>query len=793
MYFYSDLEPSVNDYVIIKVKEIKEFGYICELPEFDNKIAYLNINDITTEKIRKVQDLKKILKPNTVEVLEVKEIDQVGNINLNRKYLDEQVVKNVHDKYILYEKIYNYSINNIKVIDEEKNKIINELKNYKMDDINVENFLNKFPILSNLKLNTEVSKEVIDNYYFEYIDYTDIHDLKDKIFQVKEKYNDIFDVYVINLKIGKFQIKTKNKYDLDFFEKIKEEIIETQSRTNNFKYESSLIEETSFEQPLLNIGIIGHVSHGKTTLIQRLTNIDTKKYKKELETNKTLKLGYTNAYVTKCFCKNEVKYINQKCDNINDKCISKLISIVDCPGHHVLMNTMLCGASIMDTSIIMIAANESCPQPQTVDHIMAITINEKASNNFDKSLVVLNKCDLIKKTDAETRYTEIKDFINGSIIENCNILPTSAQKNINLNHVTEWMFDYITSKSANNIDSVKNEQLQALIVRTFDINKPGTSINDISGLVIGCSIIKGMLNIGDEIIILPECIKTKVYELYTDKIPLKKARKGGLIGVKTDLNTKYAELLTGSFFIKVSDYNQKYLREENSEIELKYFIRKDNSSFKKIFKEGEYIDINIQGKFIKNCQIKNKKDKHVKINVPYKTYIQEEPIKISFLKNNTLIGYGELNIDKKDAVNSNLNANIKFNFQENLDKLYEELNIQEINNRKNLIKLPNPIVSYSNTVSIFQNFIEISNMMSANHINLGNYIMNELGLKNMSINDNQLILKGKTNENRIENILTKYLLEYKLCQNCLSYETFYNKVQNCRLLVCSKCNYTVKK
>jgi translation initiation factor 2 subunit 3 len=793
MYFYGDLEPQVNDYVVIKVKEIKEFGYICELPEFDNKIAYLNINDITTEKIRKVQDLKKYLKPNTIDVLEVKEIDQVGNINLNRKYLDEQIVKNVYQKYNLYEKIYNYSVNNIKVIEQERNKIINELKNYKIGDINIDLFLNKFPILSNLKLNTEFIQELQDIYYFEYMDYINVYELKEKFLKIKQKYDNILDIYIINLKIGKFSIKVKNKKELEYFEKIKDEIIEMKIDMDDLYIKPQEIknEEVEIEQPLLNIGIIGHVSHGKTTLIQRLTNVDTKKYKKELETNKTLKLGYTNAYVTKCCCTDSINYINKKCDNVNNTCISKLVSIVDCPGHHVLMNTMLCGTSIMDTSIIMIASNESCPQPQTVDHIMAITINETKSNHFDNSLVVLNKCDLIQKTEALSRYNEIKEFINGSIVENCNILPTSAQKNINLNHVTEWMFNYVTARSISCNDKV--EKLKGLIVRTFDINKPGTSINDISGLVIGCSITEGVLNIGDEIIILPEYIKTRVYELYTDKVPLNKARKGGLIGVKTDLNTTYSEILTGSFFIKANEYNQKYFKSENSELEMKYFIRKDNSSFKKLFKEGEYIDVNIQGKFIKNCEIKSKKDKYVKINIPYNTYIQDDNLKISFLKNNTLIGYGNISLEKQEIVKNKLNLNMEFNFTENLNKLYQELRVQEINNRKNLIKLPNPIVSYSNTVSIFQNFIEISNMISANHINLGNYIMNELGLQNMSINDDQLILKGKTNENRIENILTKYLLEYKLCQNCLSYETFYNKVQNCRLLVCSKCNYTVKK
>ena len=50
------------------------------------------------------------------------------------------------------------------------------------------------------------------------------------------------------------------------------------------------------------------------------------------------------------------------------------ISFVDCPGHDVLMATMLSGAAVMDAALLLIAGNEPCPQPQTSEHLAAVEI-----------------------------------------------------------------------------------------------------------------------------------------------------------------------------------------------------------------------------------------------------------------------------------------------------------------------------------------------------------------------------------------------------------------------------------
>ena len=50
------------------------------------------------------------------------------------------------------------------------------------------------------------------------------------------------------------------------------------------------------------------------------------------------------------------------------------LSFVDCPGHDILMATMLTGAAVMDAALLLVAGNMSCPQPQTSEHLAAVEI-----------------------------------------------------------------------------------------------------------------------------------------------------------------------------------------------------------------------------------------------------------------------------------------------------------------------------------------------------------------------------------------------------------------------------------
>ncbi|MCK5261591.1 MAG: GTP-binding protein, partial [Thermoplasmatales archaeon] len=147
--------------------------------------------------------------------------------------------------------------------------------------------------------------------------------------------------------------------------------------------------------PEVNIGMIGHVDHGKTTLTQRLTGKWTDEHSEELKRGISIRLGYADAAFYKCpNCDEPQCYTtNKTCPHCNSPCeLLRVVSFVDAPGHETLMATMLSGAAIMDGAVLVIAANEQCPQPQTREHLTALEI--AGTKNI---VIVQNKIDLVSE------------------------------------------------------------------------------------------------------------------------------------------------------------------------------------------------------------------------------------------------------------------------------------------------------------------------------------------------------------------------------------------------------------
>ena len=85
------------------------------------------------------------------------------------------------------------------------------------------------------------------------------------------------------------------------------------------------------------------------------------------------------------------------------------VSFVDCPGHDILMATMLNGAAVMDAALLLIAANETCPQPQTSEHLAAVEIMK-----LENIIILQNKVDLIKEAQALEHHKSIVNFVKGA-------------------------------------------------------------------------------------------------------------------------------------------------------------------------------------------------------------------------------------------------------------------------------------------------------------------------------------------------------------------------------------------
>ncbi len=286
--------------------------------------------------------------------------------------------------------------------------------------------------------------------------------------------------------------------------------------------------------PEVNIGMIGHVSHGKTTLVNAISRKLTLTHSEELKRGITIRLGYADATIYKCLkCG---KYAaSKKCPYCFSDCeISRTLSFIDAPGHETLMATVLTGAALMDGAILVIAANERCPQPQSREHLTALEVV-----GIKNVIIIQNKIDLISEEEARKNYDQIKNFIKGSVIENSPIIPISAQQRINIDVVIEAIEKFIPTPLRNLSKTPK-----MLIARSFDVNKPGTNPKKLVGGVIGGTISQGKLKLGDEIEIRPGVkIKNKYKPLFTSVeglqkagIDLEEAGAGGLLGLLTKLD-----------------------------------------------------------------------------------------------------------------------------------------------------------------------------------------------------------------------------------------------------------------
>ena len=298
---------------------------------------------------------------------------------------------------------------------------------------------------------------------------------------------------------------------------------------------------SSRRQPELNIGTIGHVDHGKTTLVESLTGVWAARHSEELKRGITIKLGYADATIYRCpECESPHNYSAQEsCQRCGSKGeFVRALSFVDAPGHEALMATMLSGAAVMDGVILVIAADEPCPQPQTREHLAAIEIV-----GVDKIVIAQNKIDLVDRERALESYREIKDFTSGTVAEGAPMIPLSAQNSVNVDLLLHALETHIPTPIR---DTSKPPRMH--VVRSFDVNKPGTPVEDLVGGVIGGTIFQGVFKVGDELELRPgiggarggkrsyETLYSEIVSLQAGGRRAKEAYSGGLVGVGTLLD-----------------------------------------------------------------------------------------------------------------------------------------------------------------------------------------------------------------------------------------------------------------
>lgn len=288
----------------------------------------------------------------------------------------------------------------------------------------------------------------------------------------------------------------------------------------------------------INVGIFGHIDHGKTTLLQKITGKWTSTHSEELKRGITIKLGYADVII----CKDKEGYNTKgKGEAIRH------VSFVDAPGHEMLMATTLSGAALIDAAILVIAANEGI-KPQTREHLMALQVKK-----IENIIVVQNKIDLVNKEQARKNYKEIKEFL-GEKYSKSNIIPISAQQEVNIEEILKALVSIPIKKRNGNAKPV------FIVARSFDINKPGTAPKDLHGAVLGGMLKQGKLKVGDEIEINPgrmikennqqnyHAIKTKIISLFNGSKKVSELTPGGSTSIETelDMGTGKSDSLAGN-------------------------------------------------------------------------------------------------------------------------------------------------------------------------------------------------------------------------------------------------------
>jgi len=451
---------------------------------------------------------------------------------------------------------------------------------------------------------------------------------------------------------------------------------------------TALTQEVISRQATINVGTIGHVAHGKSTVVKAISGVQTVRFKNELERNITIKLGYANAKIYKARPRpppadgetlppapSYPVYTSRgssHADTFTDPAtgveydLRRHVSFVDCPGHDILMATMLNGAAVMDGALLLVAGNETCPQPQTSEHLAAVEIMRL------KNIIILqNKVDLVKADAALAQQEQIRKFVVGTVADSAPILPISAVLRYNVDLVCEHLVHKIPVPLR---DFTSDPRL--IVIRSFDVNKPGQDVSGLQGGVAGGSVLQGVLRVGDAVEVRPGIVTRRenpdgsvvavcapilstISSLCAESNDLRYAVPGGLIGVGTriDPTLTRADRLVGQVLGLRGRLPEVY-----AEIEISYYLLRrllgvktaDGGKQAKVQKlaRGEILMVNI-GSTGTGGKVEGAKSDLAKIALTQPVCTSEgEKIALSRRvdKHWRLIGWGEIKRGKKIEV-----------------------------------------------------------------------------------------------------------------------------------------------
>lgn len=577
-----------------------------------------------------------------------------------------------------------------------------------------------------------------------------------------------------------------------------------------------LLSDIVKNQAIINVGCIGHVSNGKSTLVRQMTGIKTQKFKSERERNCTINVGYGNCKIYHSKSTDEYKYTGSHIFEALDSEGNPMelihhISFVDCPGHENYMSNMLCGTSVIDMAFLVEAANApTVPQPQTLEHLVAIQ-----NSNINDIVVIQNKCDLVSKENLELNKRQIDNFIEDYCESELPVIPLIAQSGDNIEYIGKYL-----ANTLHKYNKDINLPLQINIIRTFDINRPNQPIVELKGGVMGGSVVQGIVKVGDLLQISPGICKktetswsvtplfTKVESLLSEKTSMDYAIPGGLIGVGTTLDPAYtrANQLVGQIITRPGEHLKIV-----DKIVIKYkSFRRVNKVDKKLSK-GEIIKIGIICKQISGTVLSwDKKAREIKIQLACPACISKTPVSIMKKINNVykifsigkIIKYDSINVTIPDEyipkeidtykITNNISDKSEY---EMFDYNTMKSKLNYTYSSKTKLVLPNPIISRTKNGSqqVLNNYVNIINSINNKNDTLDIRVIFERMMTDelsCPVNTNEkhkLLIHGKVKQDVITNTISKIVSQTRKCITCNSYKTYLKRQQRNIYICCEEC------
>ncbi len=234
------------------------------------------------------------------------------------------------------------------------------------------------------------------------------------------------------------------------------------------------------------VGTAGHIDHGKTALVRRLTGVDTDRLKEEKARGISIDLGF--AYWQRPG--------------------GEIIGFVDVPGHEGLVHNMLAGATGIDFVILVIAADDGV-MPQTREHLAIMDLL-----GLEHGVVALNKCDLVATDQLAAATREVGAVLAGTGLEGSPIIPASAVTGQGVSELTACLDEAAARTSAR----PKSGAFRLAVDRSFTLAGLGTTVTG--------TVLSGSIRIDDHVVVSPSGLEARVRSINAHNKPVERGVAG---------------------------------------------------------------------------------------------------------------------------------------------------------------------------------------------------------------------------------------------------------------------------